>query len=387
MSEQKRDYYEILGVERSASEEEIKKAYKKKVKMYHPDLNPGDKTAEEKMKEVNEAYEVLSNADKKAQYDQFGHSGMNGGPGGGYSGGFGGDYGGFGGDFGDIFDMFFGGGGRRDSQSGPRKGADLRYDMSITFEEACFGVDKEFEINRMEECDTCHGSGAEPGSHPATCPDCGGTGRTNVVQSTPFGQFQQVRTCSRCAGKGKIIDQPCHTCNGSGQVKKKRKLKIHVPGGVDTGSRLRMQGEGERGRQGGAPGDLYIYITVRPHKTFKRDGDDVLLDFNISFVQAALGCETQVPTLDGMVKFSIPEGTQTGTVFRLRGKGFPNVRGFGRGDEHVRVQVTTPTKLTEAQKELLREFERSQGGKTDNLGVPEKKKGIFSKLFDNDDKN
>ncbi len=384
MSEQKRDYYDILGISKTATEEEIKKAYKQKVKMYHPDLHPGDKAAEEKMKEVNEAYEILSNAEKKAQYDQFGHSGMGGnGFGGGFS-GFGGDFGGGVGDFGDIFDMFFGGGGRRESRNGPRKGADLRYDMAISFEEACFGVDKEFEVMRMESCDTCGGSGAEPGSNPASCPECRGTGRIKVTQSTPFGQFQQVKTCTRCNGKGKIISKPCKHCNGTGQVKKKRTLKIHIPGGVDTGSRLRMQNEGEQGIQGGPSGDLYIYITVRPHAHFRREEDDVLYDFNISFVQAALGCETQVPTLDGMVKFTIPEGTQNGTVFRLRGKGFPNVRGYGRGDQHVKVQVVTPTKLTAEQKELLKKFEAARGGETGNLGS-EKKKGIFGKIFENND--
>ncbi len=381
-----RDYYEVLGVEKSASQDDIKRAYKKKVKQYHPDLNPGDKTAEAKMKEVNEAYEVLSNEEKKAQYDQFGQAGVGGnGYGGGY-GGTGGFGGGFGtGDFGDIFDMFFGGGGSRRS-NGPKRGSDLRYDMSITFEEACFGADKEFEVTRMERCDVCGGSGAEPGSNPATCPECRGTGRQTVTQSTPFGQFQQTRTCPRCGGKGKIINHPCSACSGSGKVRKRKKLSIHIPGGVDTGSRLRMQNEGEPGSNGGGPGDLYVYITVRPHAQFRRQDDNVLYDFKISFAQAALGCETEVPTLDGKVKLTIPEGTQTGTTFRIKGKGFPNVRGYGRGDQHVRVQVVTPTKLTAEQKELLKEFEASRGNETANLGS-EKGRGIFSKFFDRDDKN
>ncbi len=400
----KRDYYEVLGVPRTASEEEIKKAYKKLIKKYHPDLNPDSKTAEDKMKEINEAYDVLSDADKKSRYDQFGHAGMdgNGFGGGGFSGfgGFG-SQGGFGGqgDFGDIFNMFFGGAGGGRGQSGPQRGADLRVDISITFEEAAKGAEKDIELTRLEHCDTCHGSGAASGSSPVTCPNCGGTGKVRVAQSTPFGQFQTVKTCSRCNGTGKIIDNPCKQCNGTGKVKKTRIIHIKVPQGVDTGSRLRMQSEGQAGDLGGLPGDLYIYITVRPHPIFRRHEDDILCDYAISFVQAALGDEVEVPTIDGKVKLTVPEGTQNGTTFRLRGRGFPRLRGYGKGDQHVRIVVETPTRLSSSQKDMLRQFAGSfaDGGTGSGTGTgssggnraaggksQEKKKGFFNKMTNND---
>ncbi|MGI6065136.1 MAG: molecular chaperone DnaJ [Bacillota bacterium] len=372
----KRDYYEVLGVSRTASEDEIKKAYKKLAKKYHPDLNPDSKTAEEKFKEVNEAYEVLSNPDKRAGYDQFGHAGANGTGGFDFGGGFGGaDFGGFG----DIFDMFFGGThGGAGQRRGPQRGADLRVDLTITFEEAAFGVEKDVEIPRLENCDVCGGSGAEPGTQPQTCPVCRGSGKVRSAQATPFGQFQTVKTCHRCRGTGTIIENICKHCAGSGKVRKVRKIHVKIPAGVDSGSRLRVANEGEAGELGGPPGDLYVYLSVRPHKVFKRENDDVYCEFPISFVQAALGFEAEVPTLDGKVKLNIPEGTQTGTSFRLRGRGIPKLRGYGRGDHFVKVKVITPTKLNDEQKKLLRELDASL---SDNQQT-EKAKGFFNKVKD-----
>ena len=370
MAENKRDYYEVLGVGRDASTEEIKKAYKKLAKQYHPDLNPDSKTAEEKFKEVNEAYSVLSDDNARARYDQFGHNDPGMDFGGGGAGGFGG--------FGDIFETFFGGfGGQTMDPNAPRQGGDLRVDISVTFEEAASGVEKEITVNRPEVCATCGGSGAAPGTKRQKCSHCGGTGRVTVKQATAFGQFQTVRTCPNCHGAGSIITTPCRDCGGSGRVRQSRTLKVKVPPGVDTGSRLRMAGEGEGGFNGGPPGDLYVYVTLRPHKTFRRQGDNVLCDFPISFSQAALGDEVEVPTLEGKVKLTIPEGTQTGTTFRLRGRGFPKLRGYGRGDQHVKVKVVTPTNLTEEQKEWLRQLS------TVPLNEGEEKKGFFGKIFNN----
>jgi molecular chaperone DnaJ len=370
----KRDYYEVLGVSRDTNQDEIKKAYKKMAKKYHPDLNPDSKTAEEKFKEINEAYEVLSDPEKKARYDQFGHAGTDGG----FEGFGGSDFSGFG----DIFDMFFGGGFGGTGAGGRRRaaerGADLRLDLSIAFEEAAFGVEKDVEIPRMESCDVCQGSGAEPGTQPKTCPVCGGSGKVKSTQSTPFGQFQTVRTCHRCQGMGTFIEKVCKHCRGSGKVRKVRKIHVKIPAGVDNGSRLRVANEGEAGSQGGLPGDLYVYINVKPHKTFIRENDDVICELRISFTQAALGAEVEVPTLDGNVKLTIPEGTQTGTSFRLRGRGIPKLRGYGRGDHHVKVKVVTPTKLTEEQKELLREFD----AKGTNEQSSDKGKGFFNKFKD-----
>ncbi len=376
----KRDYYEVLGVSRTATPEEVKKAYKKLAKQYHPDLNPDSKTAEENFKEVNEAYEVLSDENSRARYDQFGHNDPGAAGGGFGGGGFGG--GGFsgGGGFGsvnDIFESFFGGGfgGGQVDPNAPLRGSDLRADVLINFEEAASGVEKELNISRMESCPKCGGSGAAPGTKRKTCPSCGGSGKTRVAQNTPFGQFQTVRTCGTCNGCGTTVENPCRECGGTGRRRQERTIKVKIPPGVDNGSRLRMAGEGEGGANNGPAGDLYIYIGVRPHKYFRREEDNVLCEFPISFSQAALGAEVEVPTLDGKVKLTIPEGTQTGTTFRMRGRGFPKLRGYGRGDQHVKVKVNTPTHLNDEQKELLRQLGDLPFGDGDD------KKGFFGKIF------
>ena len=363
MSE-KRDYYEVLGVAKGASEADIKKAFKKLARKYHPDLNRDNpKAAEEKFKEVNEAYGVLSDPEKRQQYDQFGHAafdGASGGPGGGGFGGFGGFGGGSGG-FDDIFDAFFGGGGARQRRNGPERGADLRYDLEISFEEAAFGKEAELTVPRTEACEVCHGTGAAPGTEPETCPECKGSGQVQHVQNTPFGRMVNTRTCGRCGGTGKIVKTPCRECNGSGEKKVRRKIRVKIPAGVDEGSRIRVSGGGESGRRGGSSGDLYVYIFVRPHKLFRRDGTDVLCEVPISFVQAALGDTVEVPTLDGKVDMKVPAGVQSGTVLRLKGRGIPYLRGSGRGDQHVRMKVLTPQKLSARQKELLKEFGELSG--------------------------
>ncbi|SDF74758.1 molecular chaperone DnaJ [Sporolituus thermophilus] len=373
----KRDYYEVLGVPRTATEDEIKKAFRKLARKYHPDVNRDNpKEAEEKFKEINEAYEVLSDPERRAQYDQFGHAAFDPGQGAG-AGGFSG-FGGFGaGGFSDIFDMFFGQAGFGARHTGPEKGADLRYDLEISFEEAAFGVEKEIQVPRTEECPTCHGSGAAPGTHPETCPQCRGTGQQQIVQNTPFGRMVNVKTCTRCRGEGKIVRTPCKDCQGRGRVRNKRTIKVKIPAGVDSGSRLRVAYEGEAGVRGGPPGDLYVYIFVKPHKLFTREGSDVICEVPISFVQAALGDEIEVPTLDGKVSLKIPEGTQSGTTFRLKDKGIPHLRGHGRGDQHVRIKVVTPKNLTERQRELLMEFARASG---ENIN-PEQK-SFFKKVKD-----
>lgn len=369
----KRDYYEVLGVSRDASKEEIKKAYRKLARKYHPDANPNDKQAAEKFKEINEAYHVLMDDEKRAAYDRFGHAATDGQGGfedfGGFS-GFGTDFGGLG----DIFDMFFGGGRRR---TGPQRGADIRVDIELSLEEAAFGLERDIKVPRTEDCGTCGGSGAAPGTKPRPCMQCGGTGQVQFAQNTPFGRVVQSRTCDRCRGKGTIIEKPCPTCHGTGQVRRTRTIHIKIPAGVDNGSRLRVPGEGEAGTRGGPRGDLYVYIRVKPHKFFKREGNDIICEIPISFVQAALGDELEVPTLEGKVSLKIPEGTQTGTVFRLRGKGIPDINGYGRGDQHVKVRVVTPTKLNEQQRKLLREFGRSMGEEP-----KEAEKGFFEKMRD-----
>lgn len=376
-----RDYYEVLGVDRNASQDEIKKAFRKKARQYHPDVNRDNpKEAEEKFKEANEAYEVLSDDTKKAQYDQYGHDAFTQG-GGASAGGFQGSFGGFGGQaggFGDIFDMFFGGGGRQ--QQGPQKGNDLREDIDISFEDAAFGKSMDITVHRHEECDHCHGTGGEPGSKVDTCPNCRGTGQESVVQNTPFGQMRTQRTCSKCHGSGKIIEKKCSKCRGEGQVIAKRKIAIKVPPGVDNGSRLRVANEGEPGILGGPKGDLYVYIYVRPHKEFGRNGNDVVSRVNISFAQAALGATVQVNTLDGKVDLKIPEGTQTGTAFRIKGKGIPYLRNPNqRGDQHIIVTVQTPKKLTEKQRELLLRFANESD---EDVNVLQVSKGLFDKLKD-----
>ena len=381
----KRDYYEVLGVYKTATQDELKKAYRKLARKYHPDLNKDNPEAEEKFKECNEAYDVLSDEQKRAQYDQFGHAafengGMGGGPGG--FGGFGGAGGFGGGGMEDIFDMFFGGQGGRGggrSNAGPQRGADLRFDLEITFEEAAFGVEKEINLYRDEKCEHCHGEGAEPGSKVETCPECHGSGYVRFTQNTMFGQMVNERPCSKCHGEGKIISEPCKKCRGTGTQKKNKKLKVKIPAGVDNGSRLRVAGEGEAGLKGGPSGDLYVYLYVSQHKFFDRDGTTVLCEVPISIVQATLGAEVEVPTLDGKVTMRIPEGTQPGRVMRLKGKGIPSLRGGGRGDQLVRIKVVVPTKINEKQKDVLRKFEEVCGDAIN----PEKKsfmdkiKGLF----------
>lgn len=357
----KRDYYEVLGVDKNATPDEIKKAYRKLARQYHPDVNK-EPDAAEKFKEVKEAYEVLSDENKRAQYDRYGHTDPNQGFGG--FGGFGGgggfeDFGGFG----DIFDMFFGGGSRRNPNA-PQRGADLQYTMTIEFKEAVFGKETDIEIPRTENCDHCNGSGARPGTHPETCSTCRGTGQQEVVQNTAFGRIVNRRVCPACSGTGKIIREKCSKCNGSGKVKNRRKIHVKIPAGIDDGSQIRLSGEGESGIRGGPPGDLYIVVNVKPHDFFEREGDDIYCEVPITFAQAALGDEIEVPTLSGKVKLKIPAGTQTNTYFRLKGHGVPRLRGIGQGDQHVKVVVVTPTKLSEKQKELLREFAKLSGEDT-----------------------
>ncbi|MBE4908036.1 molecular chaperone DnaJ [Bacillus luteolus] len=352
----KRDYYEVLGVSKSASKDEIKKAYRKLSKQYHPDINKAEDAAE-KFKEVKEAYEVLSDDQKRSHYDQFGHTDPNQG-----FGGFGGG-GDFGGGFGfeDIFSSIFGGGGRRRDPNAPRQGADLQYTMTLKFEDAVFGKETDIEIPREETCDTCDGSGAKPGTKASTCSHCNGSGQLNVEQNTPFGRIVNRRVCNHCNGTGKSIPHKCSTCSGTGKVKKRKKIHVKIPAGVDDGQQLRVAGQGEPGVNGGPPGDLYVVFQVRGHEFFERDGDDIYCEMPLTFAQAALGDEVEVPTLHGKVKLKIPAGTQTGTKFRLRGKGVQNVRGYGQGDQHIQIRVITPTKLTEKQKQLLREFSDLSG--------------------------
>ncbi len=355
----KRDYYEVLGVERSATDEEIKKSYRKLAVKYHPDKNPGDKTAEEKFKELGEAYEVLSDTQKRAAYDQYGHAAFDPrtrGFGAGRAGGFHDPFDIFrevfgGGAGGSIFEDLFGGGERTDP-TGPQRGADLRYDMEISFVEAALGCEKEISLTKPETCDTCSGSGAEPGSGHRTCATCGGRGQ--VVSSR--GIFSIAQTCPRCGGAGRVIEKPCRACRGVGRVERTSKVKLKIPAGVDNGARLRSGHNGEGGLRGGPPGDLYVVLHVRPHDIFQRDGDDLLCEVPVSFVQAALGGEVEVPTLAGKAHIRVPAGTQPGTVFRLKGKGVKNVQGYGHGDLHVRVTVEVPTQLNNAQRAKLTEF-------------------------------
>ena len=358
---EKRDYYEVLGVDKSASADEIKKAYRRLAKKYHPDLNPGEKAkgAEEKFKEASEAYEILSDADKKQRYDQFGHAGVDPQAGAGGYGGYG-DFGGFGG-FEDIFGSFFGGGfgggQSRRNPNAPQKGRDLRYNIDLTFEQACFGCEIELNVNRTERCDSCGGSGAESGTAPATCNVCHGTGQVTTVQRTAFGNFQSTRPCSTCSGTGKIITNPCKACRGDGSVRKSRKVKVKIPAGIDNEQIISVSGQGDAGKNGGPAGDLLVVTRVKKHKLFTRQGYDIMCDFPITFVEAALGAEVQVPTIDGNVKYNIPEGTQTGTVFRLKDKGVPKLHGGGaRGNQYVKINVEIPKNLSEKQKELLRQF-------------------------------
>lgn len=353
---EKRDYYEVLGLKKGASDEEIKKAFRKMAMKYHPDRNPDDKEAEEKFKEANEAYSVLSDPDKKSKYDRFGHAGVD--PNAGF-GGFGGGAGGFGG-FEDIFDMFggfggFGGfsGGARRNPNQPKKGRDLQKAITITFEEAAFGVKKDIEISKFVNCSTCNGEGAKPGTSKKTCPTCGGSGQVAETKRTAFGAFQNITTCHQCGGTGTIIEEPCPDCKGTGRVRKTIKLSIDIPAGVDNESVIPIRGQGEPGTNGGPAGDLYIVISVKPHKLFERRGNDLYIEMPITFDQAALGAEIVVPTLEEKVSYKIPAGTQPGTVFRLKNKGIKYLRREAKGDLYVKVNLEVPTKLNGKQKKAI----------------------------------
>ncbi|MFM9329670.1 molecular chaperone DnaJ [Paenibacillus mesotrionivorans] len=366
----KRDYYEVLGVEKGANAEDIKKAFRKAARQYHPDVNKAA-DAEEKFKEAKEAYDVLSDDQKRATYDRYGHVDPNQGMGGG--GGFNGqDFGGFG----DIFDMFFGGGGgQRRNPNAPQRGNDLQYSMTIEFKEAVFGKEMDITIPRTETCETCHGNGAKPGTKAETCNVCKGSGQQEVVQNTAFGRIVNRRVCSACNGQGTLIKDKCNDCHGTGKVKKQRKIHVKIPAGVDDGAQLRVSGEGEAGTKGGPSGDLYIVIRVKSHDFFEREGDDIYCEVPLTFAQAALGDEIEIPTLTEKVKLKIPAGTQTGTFFRLKGKGVPRLRGYGQGDQHVKVVVVTPSNLTDEQKELLRQFSGLNGE-----FMHEKQQSLFERM-------
>ena len=373
---EKRDYYEVLGIQKGASEDEIKKAYKKLARKYHPDMNPGDKEAEEKFKEVNEANEVLSDPEKKARYDQFGFAGVDpnygaGAGGGAYGGGF--DFG----DLGDIFGSFFGGGfggGQRRNPNAPQRGESIRASVSVSFTEAAFGCEKSVTLERSEQCPTCKGNGCAPGTTPEICPDCHGTGTVQTRRQTPMGVFASNGPCRKCGGPGRLIHQPCPDCRGTGAVRKRKTIKVNIPAGIDHGQTLSLRGQGNAGKNGGPAGDLLITVMVQPHELFRRDGVDVFCEAPITFAQAVLGAELEIPTIDGKVKYSIPEGTQTGTVFRLKGKGIPVLNGRGRGDQYVTVTIETPRNLNKEQKEALRRFSETLGESN-----YEKRKSFFKK--------
>ena len=358
MAEDKRDYYEVLGVDKSASEDELKKAYRKAAKKYHPDLNPGDQVAEKKFKEVNEAYEVLSDKEKRARYDQFGHAGVdpNFGAGGGYGGGFTGDFG----DLGEIFSSFFGGGfggGARRNPNAPRRGNDTAATVNLSFEEAAKGCKKTVKVTKIDNCKECGGSGAEKGPSAKTCPVCHGSGQVASSQRTPFGVMQTQKVCDNCHGSGKIIEKPCKTCQGKGRIRHTIDVSVDIPAGIDDGQIINLRGGGDAGANGGPSGDLRINVNVRPHPIFIREGFDVYCEIPITFTQAALGAEITVPTLDGKVKFTIHEGTQPGDEFKLKGKGIQRLNYSGKGDQYVRIIVEVPKELSKAQKEKLKEFE------------------------------
>jgi molecular chaperone DnaJ len=376
---EKKDYYEVLGVSRDASDKDVKSAYRKLAMKYHPDRSDAS-DAEERFKEISEAYAVLSDPDKRKQYDQFGHAGINSqysqedlfrgvnfedllrgfGFGGGES----------------IFDMFFGGGGRR---RGPARGRDLRYDLNLTLEQAASGLETTIEVPRSEQCPTCGGSGSKPGTSPLTCPNCHGTGQVTRTQNTPFGQMIAQTTCSKCGGRGQIITTPCETCSGSGRVRRTRKINVRIPAGVDDGQHLRLQGQGEVGAAGSEPGDLYVFINILPHPKFQRMDSDLFFEMPISFTQAALGAEVEAPTLSGKARIKVPPGTQSGSIFRLRGKGMPRLHSLGTGDLHVKVNVRTPISLTPRQKELLEELATEMGEKRP---ADKGEKSIIDKIVD-----
>ncbi len=380
MPEQKRDYYEVLGVAKTATDDELKKAYRRLAKEYHPDLHPGDKTAEAKFKEVNEAYEVLSDEQKRRRYDQFGHAGVDPSYGAGGGSGFGGyNMGDL--DLVDLFGSFFGGGfgggfgGQRQDPNAPRKGDTLRCVVSISFEEAAFGCEKEISLNRSETCEHCHGSGCAPGTSADTCPDCRGSGVIRIQRGGGAFTFATSAPCTRCKGTGKIIHTPCGDCHGTGTVKKQRKITVNIPAGIDNGQAVSLRGQGGAGVNGGPAGDLLISVTVRPSDKFQRDGTAVYYEHTVTFAQAALGSTLTIPTIDGAVEYAIPEGTQPGTVFRLRGKGIPSVNGRGRGDQFVTVRVQVPASLSAQQKEALRAYAAAMGEDGEDLGG----KGFFDK--------
>lgn len=354
----KRDYYEVLGVAKNAPAEDIKQAYRRMVKQYHPDIYGGD-DANDRIKEINEAYEVLSNSEKRAAYDRFGHAGVqgaSGAPGAGFP------------DINDIFEEFFGGGFgfRRGPQRGPIRGADLRYNLTIEFEEAVLGAEKEVNVTRHEPCPRCEGTGAEPGTTPIRCPTCNGTGEVRQRQQTILGTFVNVATCPRCRGEGEVVTTPCRECGGERLVEVTRRLRVKIPPGVDDGTRIRLPGEGESGLRGGSPGNLYVFISVKSHKLFRRSEDDILLDLPINIAQAVLGAEVEAPTLDGPKVLRIPPGTQPGKVLRLRGLGVPHLRRSGRGDMLVTIDVQIPSELTEEQRKLFEELGESLGPATLN---------------------
>ena len=376
----KRDYYEVLGISKTASDDEIKKAYRNLAKKHHPDLNPDNHEAEAKFKEANEAYEVLSDKDKKARYDQFGHAGVDPNFGGGAGGGnpFSGA-GGF--DFTDIFDSFFGGGfgggGRRANPNAPRRGADCEASVVVAFEEAAKGCKKQVTYHQIEDCSDCSGTGAEKGTQPKSCPTCGGTGQVRINQRTPFGVVQSAQACDKCHGSGKIIDKPCHTCDGKGKVRRQKTLEINIPAGIDDDQILNLSGKGNAGTNGGPTGDLHVYVTVRPHAIFERRGNDIWCEMPITFTQAALGADVIVPTLDGKVSYHVHEGTQPGDIFKLKGKGVQALHGRGKGDQFVQATIEVPTNLSKKQKELLQELDKT----TDDKNY-QKQKSFFSKIKD-----
>ncbi len=374
MAIRKRDYYEVLGVQREANADEIKKSYRKLARQYHPDVNK-KLDAETRFKEINEAYEVLSDDHKRAAYDRFGHAAVDGSAGSG--GGFTGDFSGFGG-LGDIFEEFFGFGTRTTNRRAPRRGADLRYDLSITFEEAAFGIEKEIEVARYDTCPHCAGKGAEPGTTPLKCTTCNGTGEVRRVQQSILGSFVNVTTCPTCRGEGETISIPCTQCRGNKRVRTSRPIDVKIPAGVDTGTQIRLAGEGEMGEHGGPIGNLYVVLEVKPHAYFRRREDDVVLEMQINVAQAALGDEIEVPTLDGKEKIAVTAGTQTGKVYSLRGKGIPHLRRGGRGDELVVIQVVTPSNLTPEQRELFAKLAKTLGKEV----IPQNEKGFLDKLKD-----
>ena len=380
-----RDYYEVLGLKKGASDDEIKKAFKKMARQYHPDLHPDDKECEEKFKEINKAYEILSDPEKRQKYDQFGHAGVD--PnygGGGFTGGFNG--GGFG-DMGDIFEDIFGGifgGGSarrsgRSSVNAPRRGGDITANINISFMEACTGKKQDIKINHMEQCSECGGTGAKKGTSPQTCPECNGSGTVNITQATPFGRITNTRTCTKCGGKGKIIGSPCSRCGGTARIRVEKNISVEIPAGIDDGQILRVGGQGDSGLNGGPSGDLNVVISVRPHPIFVRDGYDVHCEIPITYTQAVLGDEITVPTIDGKVKYTIAEGTQTGTVFRLKGKGVKKLRRSDRGDQYVKVNIEVPKNLNKKQKEALKNYEKTMSESSTDKHYT-KRQSFFDKL-------